>query len=129
MGYTHYWYRKVGEDHNQKEWNTFGVQALRIVNKSEIPLGDWDGENRPIFNFDRIELNGIGEDGHEPLILHREVPEQPSYRADEPDYFEFCKTACKPYDLVVTAILLLYKHYFPTVKVSSDGDVENWKDG
>lgn len=44
--------------------------------------------------------------------------------------FGFCKTAYRPYDLVVTAVLLLYRHHFPQeVTLSSDGGREHWLEG
>ena len=51
----------------------------------------------------------------------------------EPDengrYFQFCKTAYKPYDLAVGACLIIAKHYLTdAICVSSDGEEENWED-
>ena len=38
-------------------------------------------------------------------------------------YFDFCKTAHKPYDLAVGLVLLLALHHAPEImSVSSDGD-------
>ncbi|POB12323.1 hypothetical protein [Sulfobacillus sp. hq2] len=45
------------------------------------------------------------------------------------DSFAFCKTAFKPYDIAVTAALIVIKHYLPAVVVTSDGDDEKWADG
>lgn len=43
--------------------------------------------------------------------------------------FTFCKTARKPYDLLVCGCLLVYKHHSPaTMELSSDGDAEDWAD-
>ena len=76
---------------------------------------------------DRVRnKNGNWEDdpnnaGHETFALNqrREVPE---------DTFSCCKTAHKPYDIMVTACLILYKWYFSKdVSISSDGDMEEWK--
>jgi hypothetical protein len=45
-------------------------------------------------------------------------------------YFEFCKTAYKPYDLAVIICLIIAKHYLTDqIVVSSDGRLDNWKDG
>ncbi|WP_430626550.1 hypothetical protein [Sulfobacillus thermotolerans] len=35
----------------------------------------------------------------------------------------------KPYDIAVTAALIVIKHYLPAVVVTSDGDDEKWADG
>lgn len=42
-------------------------------------------------------------------------------------YFEFCKTAYKPYDLAVTIFLVIAKHYLgKRLLVSSDGEIQHW---
>jgi hypothetical protein len=51
----------------------------------------------------------------------------------EPDehgrYFGFCKTAYRPYDLVVQVCLVIAAHHFGAgIAVSSDGSNEDWKD-
>lgn len=52
---------------------------------------------------------------------------------EEPDergmYFNFCKTAFRPYDLAVTAFLLIAKHYLgDDIVVSTDGEDAHWRD-
>ena len=48
----------------------------------------------------------------------------------EPTYFNFCKTAYKPYDAVVTAILIRAKViYGDSVQIRSDGDWSEWQSG
>ncbi len=45
-------------------------------------------------------------------------------------YFEFCKTAYKPYDLAVIICLIIAKHHLKEqVLVTSDGAIDNWQDG
>ena len=51
----------------------------------------------------------------------------------EPDengrWFDFCKTAYKPYDWAVTAFLVIAKHYLgDKILVSSDGEMVHWQD-
>jgi hypothetical protein len=42
----------------------------------------------------------------------------------------FCKTARKPYDIAVTASLILAKKIFgDIIKVSSDGNWSDWESG
>ena len=48
--------------------------------------------------------------------------------SDDPSDFRFCKTAYKPYDLAVTAALIVIKHYVPAVSVRSDGGSSQWDD-
>ena len=44
-------------------------------------------------------------------------------------YFEFCKTAYKPYDLAVIICLLIAKHHLKEqILISSDGAIDNWRD-
>ncbi len=44
-------------------------------------------------------------------------------------YFQFTKTAYKPYDLAVTVALVIAKHYFKDeIMISSDGNIENWEE-
>lgn len=52
---------------------------------------------------------------------------------EEPDkrglYFQFCKTAFRPYDLAVTAFLVIAKHRLGNqIVVSTDGEDEHWFD-
>ncbi|KXG74663.1 hypothetical protein AN618_21930 [Fervidicola ferrireducens] len=44
-------------------------------------------------------------------------------------YFDFCKTAFRPYDLAVTAFLIIAKHYLgDKIVVKSDGEDTHWFD-
>jgi len=44
-------------------------------------------------------------------------------------YFACCKTAFRPYDLAVTACLIVFKHHFgERFQVSSDGEDQHWFD-
>ena len=66
-----------------------------------------------------IFINGVGEQAHETFLM----------RTDDVG-FNFCKTAEKPYDSVVTAILILAKTVFKNdIEVSSDGSWSNWQGG
>jgi len=64
--------------------------------------------------------------GHETLTLYRKAWTQ-QYEKSSPTLFSCCKTARKPYDLMVTACLILYKYYFPYVQIGSDGNGEDWQ--
>jgi hypothetical protein len=45
-------------------------------------------------------------------------------------YFDFCKTAYKPYDLAVNVVLIIAKHYLGSrILVMSDGESKDWQDG
>src|SRR6266851_323091 len=44
--------------------------------------------------------------------------------------FAFCKTAYRPYDVVVTALLILAKRHFgEAIRIASDGEDRDWEDG
>jgi hypothetical protein len=71
----------------------------------------------PICNLDEIVFNGPGGDGHETMVLERE-PKR---------LFQFCKTAYKPYDLLVTALLLIVWHHSRAWNITSDGNTDGWQ--
>ena len=49
---------------------------------------------------------------------------------EEGKYFQFTKTARKPYDLAVNVVLIIAKHYLKKeIFISSDGDESNWVEG
>ena len=48
----------------------------------------------------------------------------------KPRVFGFCKTNYKPYDIAVTAFLIILKEHFKDkVDITSDGRGKDWKDG
>lgn len=66
-----------------------------------------------------VRFNGAGEKGHETFLFTR---------VGAP--FHFCKTAQKPYDAVVCAVLLAAKHHLgAALTLSSDGTWAEWKPG
>ena len=65
-------------------------------------------------------------------IGHYDVNGNPVYNDPKEvgHYFEFCKTAYKPYDLAVIICLIIAKHHLAdALTVSSDGTDEQWMDG
>ena len=57
--------------------------------------------------------------GHETFEIQRQVKERE---------YNFCKTARKPYDLMVCTCLILLKWYFKDlVSISSDGGMKDWQ--
>lgn len=66
---------------------------------------------------------------HFPQILKTEDWQKPEMTKGVPLYFEFCKTAFKPYDWAVTAFLIIAKHHLgDKLVVHSDGETEHWQD-
>lgn len=43
-------------------------------------------------------------------------------------YFDWCKTAFRPYDLAVNVFLIIAKHHLPNMVVRSDGEEAQWFD-
>ena len=62
-----------------------------------------------------IVVNGIEEQGHETFVIKRTGGR------------DFCKTARKPYDIVVCMALIALEHH-ARADISSDGDQEDWQD-
>lgn len=72
-----------------------------------------------------------GDCSYESFIFER--VREPKHQWDRPHpegWFDFCKTAFRPYDLAVTAFLVIAKHHLgDQLKVSSDGEGPQWRDG
>ena len=76
---------------------------------------------------EEVRFNGVGDNGHETFYLSR--VQFPRYnRTDKSKYFNFCKTARKPYDKYVVKVLILMEKYFgDDVEIDSDGDWDHIK--
>ena len=110
--------------------------------ESHIRIGDGGGcGNQPEFTKDEICFNGVGDDSHETLHIERDssliltstdrmdIFAKENWEKDG-SHFGFTKTAHKPYDLLVTATLALYKHHFgDKVSISGDGGQEGYAEG
>lgn len=108
-----------------------------------ILIGDGMGDGgTPTFNNDEICFNGVGDDSHETFRIKRDhtfllEPTTDSWTKHEQErwkeqkeLFDFTKTNHKPYDLLVTAVMILYKHHFgDVVQISGDGGSEGFADG
>jgi hypothetical protein len=113
MGYTHYWTFQNGLE--QSAWDKFFEGALKIIETAKeagIALDDDSAEKL-------IHFNGVGEGAHETFSI-----------TSEDVGFDFCKTAFKPYDAVVTAILIHAKYCFTDgITIKSDGNWIDWEGG
>ena len=123
MGYTHYW------TINQKEispesWFGFMQEFSEIEAKFHEKL-DHTTDQKYRIDSESIIFNGIGEQGHETFTMNRKNPMEESYTGEN-EYFDFCKTARKEYDIAVCCALIIAKKYFgDIIKVSSDGEDED----
>ena len=144
MGYTHYYTTKKV---TPKVWGVIVKDCKKLFNNmpkhSKSSGGYYENYPLEIFNdgngetdinsmfrdetdvnsmFSKLEIrfNGVsrGEDlGHETFVL------EPTAKSD------FCKTARKPYDLMVQACLLVYQYHSPkTITLGTDGCAEDWEE-
>ena len=162
MGYTHYW-RQL-RDFTDTEWQELTRLAKLITADGQgiLANGISDKNSRPTIDNEQICFNGIGNDGHETFRITKkkrakaDYEEQEAY--DKKGAFEFCKTAHKPYDRYVVAVLCAIYHiqdekevqpYESTydkdgkwkgskyrisfddhiMDISSDGNTEDWTEG
>jgi hypothetical protein len=120
MGYTHYWtITKELTPAQFTEWAD-GVKAIvETAIEAGIQLGNGLGFDAPNIEETLVAFNGVGEGGHETFGIRL---------GDEG--FDFCKTAAKPYDAVVTASLIHAKKIFDdAIDIKSDGDWNDWDGG
>lgn len=121
MGYTHYFPQRtkvnLPTSFSADQWAKIMEDAKQLIYQGVQELIDLEFE----FLEDRLVLNGVGAEAHEDFVLSQ----------NSGGGFRFCKTAHKPYDLVVCAILLLCHDWAPGVlDIGSDGArdyEENWK--
>jgi len=126
--YTHYWTpNKV----TNAEWKPFLAEVKQLVKalpahslsageyyKDEpLKICGWNGKGLPTFNNKKISFNGDASND----LDHETFSIEP-----EKNDWNFCKTARKPYDLLVCAVLLS-AHNHLNYEVSSDGDLEDWQ--
>jgi hypothetical protein len=120
-GYTQYWtWKEKPDDKALKAC----IQEMRLIISARTNIlanPDGNAGSTAIITETNVDLNGIGELSHEPFVF----PGEPG--------FNFCKTAGKPYDAVVTACLMVARDHFPikTLEIDSDGDWNSgdWNDG
>jgi len=133
MGYTHYW-TNLTPTHNQDRWDAFITDVKKmffLLNQvpffTDIKLGGCYGEDEPIVTDDEVAFNG--EIDCEDMIIRKDYSKNP-VDAFKNFAFNFCKTRQRPYDTIVVAVLTLYKYHFEEdVRVSSDGDDDDLKEG
>lgn len=129
MGYTHYWERPL--ELEKEKYSLLSKDVKKIFEASMdrgIRLSDGlDIKPEPIADEDDILFNGRGDDSHESFHLPRIFEPLKWMKPSKAGlYFSFCKTARKPYDLTVMAVLIAFKHHFEGVMVTSDGKEDNW---
>lgn len=128
MGYTHYWDQK--RSLSWEEWQVaMGDVAaiLKLAMERGIRFEVDDGGASPMDDR-RINLNGFGPDAHETFEITRARNTKKRHQWDERPSGDFCKTARKPYDIAVCALLCYFSSITETHHVTSDGDGSEWLD-
>jgi hypothetical protein len=120
MGYTVSWYQN--RPFTMQEWGDIRAAVIPMFNRLKQIKGG-NGTGRPIIDNSDIIFNGDASKGedHETFQLMKNGGD-----------FQFCKTARKPYDRFVKAVLIIANFYAPgALKVSCDGDNEPdcWTEG
>jgi len=114
MGYTHYWEH---DEISEANWLKLVGRVKNLFAQSPVPLAGWDGNGEPVATGTEIRFNGAVPEDYETFWLTRE-------RID----FAFCKTEFRPYDLIVTSVLLIAHRSVPHFKIRSDGVWDAWLD-
>jgi hypothetical protein len=136
MGYTHYWQLTGNMTVKQREGLERQYQAAikdcqRIVRayNRELKAIDVKHPDRlagttahtAVGEYRGVSVNGTGDLGYEDFSLPEHVV---SLKQDS------CKTAGKPYDVVVVACLIAISHRLGTaIHITSDGDSRDWLAG
>jgi hypothetical protein len=113
MGYTVYYSQK--RPFTMQEWGDIRASAINMFNRLKQVKGG-SGTGRPIIDNTDIIFNGDAakEEDHETFQLSKNG-----------NGFQFCKTARKPYDRFVKAMLVVANYYAPgALEVTCDGDDE-----
>lgn len=144
MGYTHYF--EMSEV-SQKKWNEF-IKDVKYLYKrlprhskssgayhENDPLiigGGWDNR-KPIFNENQILFNGYAtpnkdRKGDKNGKFPDDELSNETFHLINNDEDKFCKTARKPYDMLVQCVLILAKYHFKNkITITSDGNFKDWE--
>lgn len=143
MGYTHYWYRPPTLE--QAPFARFVRDVATLIR--HLPATALDeyhggvaplvirgpmGDSVPQLTSELVALNGDAatDCDHETFYVERVMKPDAWNTGDAQErYFACCKTAAKPYDLLVCAALLAFRHHFPQARVASDGGGFEWAAG
>ena len=123
MGFTHYWRYSPQTKVTSKTQAQVVIDEISILLDKlpkSIVLRGGLGTGKPVFTTNEINFNGDGNKDldHETFYF--------AFTGKELE-FAFCKTARKPYDLMVCLCLLSLKDNLPGFNFSSDGDLEDWQ--
>lgn len=142
MGYTHYFERNNLNKGSAYMFGKLALDAKQIIQTAKeagIEICGPHGHGEPEFTEGHFSFNGLEMLGQDHETFYWEaLPVQPEWQTqyfretgrDQNVIFDFCKTAYKPYDAVVTAVLIRAKEiYGSLVDIRSDGNWEDWQAG
>jgi hypothetical protein len=126
MGYTHYWSFEAPKRGTaqvvEKNYQRAIKQCNKIIKHYAAQHGGLSGYSAHAKGYGGLHVNGSRENAHEDFIVREHFSQN--------DTGDFCKTAQKPYDVVVVACLIVLKHYLPdNIQVDSDGEKSDWING
>ena len=116
MGYTHYY--DIPDRTQNMKVHKVANDIAELIRGSGVVIGDFEGEfgTLPVLGPDEITFNGVGDASYESF----QYP--PDYTRPIKPGWEFTKTDRRPYDVIVTAALIVIKHHMgDAVEVTSDG--------
>jgi hypothetical protein len=133
MGYTHYFAFKAparGDAAAVEElYQSTLKEAQRIVSfyqKHATGLDRLSGYSAHTNRYGGLNFNGKQENAHESFVLREHYKQN----LDGTWGGRFCKTAQKPYDVVVVAVLCLLKYRLgDLIDIGSDGRALDWAAG
>lgn len=109
MGYTHYW---EGTPTVSEECVKHIKRIVGDGKRKGIIAFESDSEKPPFVASEQVRFNGIGSDAHETFHV-----------VFGSNQFDFCKTAQKPYDVYVVAVLSAIEYHTDgAFKWTSDGE-------
>ena len=139
MGYTHYWQFKAIPKGKAASIERKYKKALRDcqrialayhaackeLDQADFGLSGYTAHTK-VGQYGGLKINGKGDLAHEDFIMR----EHYTQNLDPNLYFGFCKTARKPYDMVITACLTVLKAALGDLLiVNSDGGPSEWVRG
>lgn len=126
MGYTHYWTfvpKRGDATKNEKSYQNAIKKCSKVIRSYSKQFGGLSGYSAHSDTYGGINVNGSERVGQcESFILREHL--------NQNEAFNFCKTGRYQYDTVVTACLIILKHYLKdAVSIGSDGYAHEWNDG
>jgi len=136
MGYTHYW--DQAKDFTDRQWKDIqrNAERLLLTEQAQTTVDADPNGDALVINDEVVRFNGKNYDNlsHETFLLEKKKGDVPEWYSEKEKkkgtVFNFCKTAQKPYDKYVTAMLILADNLAPGVlHITSDGWFHEWDEG